>query len=98
MNKYEVMYILKSDMEDAARKELEDSLHAIITNDGGKIEKIHEWGLRDFAYEINGMTKGYYIVTTFQAKPETIAEFDRVTRINSNVVRTMMINLNDVKQ
>ena len=44
MNKYEVMYILKSDVEDAARNELVDSWHAIITNDGGKIEKIDEIG------------------------------------------------------
>jgi len=98
MNKYEVMYILKADLDDNSRNELMEQLHNIITNDGGTIEKVEEMGLRDFAYEIDGMTKGYYVVTTFEAEPVAVKEFDRICRINNNVVRTMMLNLNDVKK
>lgn len=98
MDEYEVMYILKSDMEEDARKALVDQLHGIITADGGEITKVDEWGLRDFAYEIDGMTKGYYIVTSFRGTAAAVAEFERVCRINSNVVRTMMLNMSDVKK
>jgi len=98
MNRYEVMYILKADMEESARKDLIEQLHGIITNDGGTIVNVDEWGLRDFAYEINKMTKGYYVVTTFESGPDAVAEFDRICRINNNVVRTLVLNLNDVKQ
>ncbi|MDD6466734.1 MAG: 30S ribosomal protein S6 [Erysipelotrichaceae bacterium] len=97
MKKYEVMYILKATLEDAAKQETIDSLNAIITNDGGVIENVDDWGLRDFAYEINGMTKGYYVVVTFNGTSEAVAEFERIARINENVIRTMMLCLEDVK-
>lgn len=95
MKKYEVMYILNASLEDEKRVALIDSLHAIITEKGGKIEKVDEWGIREFAYEINHMNKGYYVVTTFEADNETVKEFDRLMRINANVVRYMNIKLDE---
>ena len=98
MNQYEIMYILKESLEDEARQALIDQLHGIIVKDGGTVTNVDDWGLRDFAYEIDGMTKGYYVVTTFDGTPEMVAELDRVCRINANVVRTMILNLNEVKK
>ena len=95
MKKYEVMYILNASLEDEKRVALIDSLHAIITDNGGKIEKIDDWGIREFAYEIEHMKKGYYVVTTFEADNETVKEFDRLMRINANVVRYMNIKLDE---
>ena len=97
MKKYEVMYILKANLEDAARQATIDSLNAIITNDGGVIESVDEWGLREFAYEIDGMTKGYYVVVTFNGTAAAVAEFERIARINKDVIRTMMLCLEGVK-
>ncbi|MCI6272437.1 MAG: 30S ribosomal protein S6 [Erysipelotrichaceae bacterium] len=95
MKKYEVMYILNASLEDEKRVALIDSLHAIITDNGGKIEKVDDWGIREFAYEIEHMKKGYYVVTTFEADNETVKEFDRLMRINANVVRYMNIKLDE---
>lgn len=95
MKKYEVMYILNASLEDEKRVALIDSLHAIITEKGGKIEKVDEWGIREFAYEINHMNKGYYVVTTFEADNEAVKEFDRLMRINANVVRYMNIKIDE---
>jgi len=95
MRKYEIMYILNASLEEAARQQLIESLHGIITNEGGTIEKIDEWGIKEFAYEINHMSKGYYVVVTFQADVETVAELDRICRINQNVVRHLIVNLEE---
>lgn len=95
MKKYEVMYILNASLEDEKRVALIDSLHAIITDNGGKIEKVDDWGIREFAYEIEHMKKGYYVVTTFEADNEAVKEFDRLMRINANVVRYMNIKLDE---
>ena len=95
MKKYEVMYILNASLEDEKRVALIDSLHAIITDNGGKIEKVDDWGIREFAYEIEHMKKGYYVVTTFEADNETVKEFDRLMGINANVVRYMNIKLDE---
>ena len=95
MRNYEIMYIVKASLEEAARQELVTSLHAIITNDGGVVKHVDEWGLREFAYPIDDMTKGFYTVLKVEAKPETIKEFDRLARINTNVVRFLILNLED---
>ena len=91
MRKYEIMYILKANLEEAARQEVVNGLHAIITDNGGKILKADDWGVKEFAYRIEDMTKGYYMVVTFEADNATVKEFDRLARINANVVRYMII-------
>ncbi len=95
MTQYEVMYILKADLEETVRQETVANIHAIITNGNGTIDKVDEWGLKDFAYEINHMTKGYYVVTLFSCEPDALKEFDRLMRINPNVVRYLIINQNE---
>ena len=95
MRKYEIMYILNASLEEAARTELMETLHAIITNDGGEIVKIDEWGMKEFAYRIEDMTKGYYVVVTFNGNSEAVPELDRICRINQNVVRHMIVNLEE---
>ena len=96
MRKYEIMYILNASLEEAARNELMNTLHAIITDDGGEIDKIDEWGIKEFAYRIEDMTKGYYVVVTFHSGNEAVAELDRICRINQNVVRHMIVNLEEI--
>ena len=85
------MYILKANLEDAKRQEIMDGLHAIITSNDGTIENVNEWGLKEFAYEIEDEKKGYYVVVDVTANNEGIAEFDRLARINNNVVRFLIV-------
>jgi small subunit ribosomal protein S6 len=97
MRKYEIMYILNSSLEEAVRQETMAQLHAIITDGKGTIDNVDEehWGLRDFAYKIDNMSKGYYVVVTFHADNDVITELDRICRINQNVVRHMIVNLDE---
>ena len=95
MRKYENMYILNSSLEEEARQELMETLHNIIVNDGGTVDKVDDWGMKEFAYRIEDMTKGYYVVINVTAEPDAIKEFDRICRINANVVRTMIVNLDN---
>ncbi len=95
MKKYEIMYIVNASLEDASREKLNESLFEIITNAGGSIDNVDHWGCKEFAYEINHMTKGYYTVMNVTANNEGIAEFDRLTRINTNVIRTMVVKLDE---
>ena len=48
-------------------------------------------GLRDFAYEIQDYTKGYYVVVDTTCAPAEIAEFERLSRINASVLRHLTI-------
>ena len=92
MRKYEIMYILRADLEEAARKEVMDKLASIITDNGGKVENTDEsMGLRDLAYEIKDQTKGYYVVLKVSMDNVAINEFNRKVRINPNVLRHLIV-------
>jgi len=65
MRNYEIMYIVKASLEEAARQELVTSLHALLTVEGGSVKHVDEWGLREFAYPIDDMTKPTYRISQF---------------------------------
>ncbi|MEG0735309.1 MAG: 30S ribosomal protein S6, partial [Longicatena sp.] len=88
---YEIMYIVNASLDDASRTSVMDGLHKILTDRDGSIDKIDDMGVKEFAYEINDMNKGYYVVINVTANNEGIAEFERLARINQNVVRYMII-------
>ncbi len=94
MKKYEIMYILKANLEDAARNELIGKLHEILSLDGSTVDDVNEWGLKDLAYEIKKERKGYYVVVKVSASSsKVINEFDRLAKINPNVLRHLIIAL-----
>lgn len=90
MKKYEVMYIINESVEAEKRAELIENFAKIITDNGGVVNKTDEWGMREFAYRIDYMKKGYYVVVSFEADNECVKEFDRLMRINANVVRFLI--------
>lgn len=91
MKKYEIMYIVNASLDDGARQKVMDGLHKIITDHEGTVDKIDDMGVKEFAYEIKHMNKGYYVVINVTANNEGIAEFERLARINQNIVRFMVI-------
>ncbi len=97
MKKYEVMYIINAGVEEEDRKNLIENLAKSITDEGGKVTKTDEWGMRDFAYPIEHMTKGYYVVVSFEAENETVAEFDRLMGINPNIVRFLITRAEELE-
>lgn len=98
MRKYEVMYIINESVDTDARAELIANLSGIITSNGGNVIKTDEWGLKEFAYRIDDMKKGYYVVTSFEADNACVKEFDRLMGINSNVVRFMITRDESVQE
>ena len=97
MKQYETMYIIKSTLYDAARAALVEQMHGIITAHGGKIDNVDDWGMRDFAYEIDHMSKGYYVVVTYTVDVEGLNEFKRLMGISNDIVRMMTICADEKK-
>lgn len=94
MKKYEIMYILDSNLDEENRKSVVESLNKIITDNGAKIHEVNEWGNRELAYEIKKHKRGYYVVFTLESEnSQAINEFDRLAKINNNVLRHIIIKL-----
>ena len=96
MNRYEMIYIIDADLEEAARKELIEKVSALITNNGGEIEKVDEtWGKRRLAYAIDYKTEGWYVLVTFKAPADLPRELERNLQINENVLRYLVVKLEE---
>lgn len=94
MRKYETMFILKSNLEEEKRNELINKFKSIIETDG-QITSVDEWGNRKLAYEINKLNDGYYVLINFMAGTELPKELDRNFKISDDVIRHLIINLED---
>lgn len=92
MRKYEIMYILKADLDEAARKAEMDKLAGLLTKNGATVDKVDEsFGLRELAYPINDELKGYYVILKVSAEKVALDEFNRKVRHNANVLRHLTI-------
>ena len=82
-------------MEEAPRKELIEKVSGQIAENGGEVEKVDEWGKRRLAYAIDYKTEGYYVLVNFSAKPEVPQEIERLLQINEQVLRYLVIRLEE---
>lgn len=97
MVKYESMYILKPDMDEEKKDGLVKRFSDIVTNNGGTIENIDEWGKKRLAYPIDYINDGYYVLMTFSAPAELPMELERNYKISDDVLRYMVVNLDNSK-
>jgi small subunit ribosomal protein S6 len=93
---YEVTYILRPNLEEA---EVETRLIAIAdalkANGGEIVGEIEKLGKRRLAYEINDVREGFYVVMKFKSEAAQAKELERQLRLNEDVMRQLLINLND---
>ena len=94
MKNYEIMFIVRPDVEETVVKNTVKTLEKVLTDHKAKITLSKELGQKEFAYEIKKLKSGYYFLYNIEAKDDAaIKEFDRVSRIDENVVRHLVINL-----
>lgn len=97
--KHEILYIIRPDLGDDQKKELVERFDAVLTDNGSEITKSEYWDTnRKFAYEIEGYTEGdYYVVNLTSTSTDAINEFDRLARINDNILRHMIVRLDQLE-
>ena len=95
MRKYEIMYIIRPDIEEDAQTELIERFNNILTERGAEIEKVDEMGKRRFAYEIDNYRDGYYVVINFKSEGEAVNEFDRLAKYSDDIVRHIVVREDD---
>ncbi|MDO8498767.1 MAG: 30S ribosomal protein S6 [bacterium] len=89
MNSYYLTIILKSDLDEKARKELLEP----VVKKMGKVEKEEDWGVKDLAYPIKKQAKGYYIHYLFSADPADILPLDKALKIEEDIIRYLLVRV-----
>ena len=95
MTNYEIMFIVKPDLEEAAIKKEAENLKKVLTDRKCKINEEKAMGQKELAYEMNKYKNGYYFLYVVEANNEAISEFDRLARLNENILRHLVIRIDD---
>ena len=94
MNKYEIMFIVRPDVDDNTRAESVKALEKVLTDNNAIITLNKEMGQKELAYEIKKCKSGYYYLYNIEANDDkAVKEFDRIARIDENVIRHLILNL-----
>lgn len=95
MKAYELLFFVDPQITEEVRAGVMKRIDVAITEDGGVIDNVQDWGKRKLAFEIDKLTEGDYTLVDFHADPAQIAELDRVLRINDAVKRHMIVRRTD---
>ena len=92
--KYEILYIIRPDLGEDAKKELIERFDGILTSNGTEIVESKDWAKKRLAYEIDDYKEGiYHLINIVASDAKGINEFDRLALINRNILRHMIIKI-----
>ncbi|MCP3026976.1 30S ribosomal protein S6 [Halobacillus sp. A5] len=95
MRNYEIMYIIRPDIEEEAKSSVVERFSGILTDNGAELEEVKEVGKRRLAYEINDYRDGIYVTVNFKGDRDAINEFDRQAKFSDDVIRHIAVREDD---
>jgi small subunit ribosomal protein S6 len=88
---YELMYIVRPDLDDEALRTATDSVDTLIRGLGGTVGKTTMWGKRRLAYEVDRLRDGHYVITLIQLDGARVADLERALQIHDTVFRHLLV-------
>ena len=88
---YELMYIVRPDLDDEALHTVTESVDALIAGLGGTVGKTTLWGKRRLAYEVDRLRDGHYVITLLQLDGARVADLERALQIHDTVFRHLLV-------
>ena len=98
MRKYEIMVLVRPEVDDRQVPALIEKHLEVITKGGGTVDNQDIWGRRRLAYDINKKSEAIYAVLQVTAEPAIVSEMDRLMTIDEKIVRTKVLRLEDSKK
>jgi len=94
MTNYEIMYIVRPDLEESAIKNVHETFVKVLTDNGANVTEAKELGQKQLAYEIKKHNTGYYFLINLEAENDkALKEFDRLALISEDIIRHLIIKL-----
>ena len=91
MRDYEVLYIVRADLEDDKVQDAVKRVNTLIERSGGTIEQTNLWGKRKLAYEVKHQKEGSYVLQDFQLDPNRVPELEASLKITEEVLRHLIV-------
>jgi len=91
LREYEVLYIVRADLDDEKVQDAVKRVNTLIERSGGKIERTNRWGKRKLAYEVKHQKEGSYVLQDFQLDPDRVPELEAALKITEEVLRHLIV-------
>lgn len=91
MNKYELLYIISSDVAEEKREELISKFSSYVESKGGTVDGIDKWGMRKLAYPINFKNEGFYVLMNITLNPAEVDAMSKLMNITEGIVRQLFV-------
>lgn len=95
MRRYETIFIVRPNIAEDEIEAITAKAVATIEGDGGIMLRINNWGLRKLAYLIKKESQGYYVYLDFAGVPVSVAEIERIFRIDDRILKYLTVKLAD---
>lgn len=91
MNKYELLYIISSDVAEEQREELIKKFSSYVEAKGGSVDGMDKWGMRKLAYPINFKNEGFYVLMNMTIDPLEVDAMNKLMNITEGIVRQIFV-------
>lgn len=91
VNPYEVVYIIRPNLDEEAVDRTVSQVEEYIKGLGGTVETTDKKGRRRLAYEVDKMRDGYFVLTIFHIKPESVAAIKRMMTLSEDIIRSLIV-------
>ena len=95
---YEHIFLARQDLSQAQVDALAATATGIIEENAGKVMKTETWGLKNLAYKIKRNRKAHYVMLNIDAPAGVVAELERQTSINEDVIRFLTIRVDELEE
>ena len=95
MRKFETLILLSPELSAESREGILAALTGIIEREGGKLVEVDQWGMRDLAYPVRKLMRGFYVRLVYEAPAALVAELERNIRITDGIFKFITVKLAD---
>ena len=95
---YEHVFLARQDLAQAQVDALAEIATKIVNDNEGPVVKTENWGLRSLAYKIAKNRKAHYVMLEIDAPGSVIAELERQTQINEDIIRYMTVKVDTLEE
>ncbi|HEX7751834.1 MAG TPA: 30S ribosomal protein S6 [Novosphingobium sp.] len=92
---YEHVFLARQDLSQAQVDALAAAATEIVESNQGKVAKTETWGLKNLAYKIKRNRKAHFVLLNLDAPAGAVAELERQTAINEDVIRYMTVRVDE---
>jgi small subunit ribosomal protein S6 len=92
---YEIMFIVRPDVEEADLDKLIEGFQKNVTDGGGEVKSVEKMGRRRLAYTVRKFNDGFYVLLVVSAQGSLITEIERRLRVSEQVIKFITVRMDE---